>query len=102
MMKRLVTVLLSCTLPALAAITVGNSYSANMAFSRSSIILATRAPALPDGGDSADDRTIITDPVSNLSFEVALYRQYRQIQYEISLAWGFANLKPEHTAILLG
>lgn len=85
-----------------AAITVGNSYAANMAFSRSAIILATRAPALPDGGDSADDRTIITDPVSNLSFEVALYRQYRQVQYEISLAWGFANFKPEHTALLLG
>lgn len=85
-----------------AAITVGNSYAANMAFSRSAIVLATRAPALPDGGDSADDRTIITDPVSNLSFEVALYRQYRQVQYEISLAWGFACFKPEHTAILLG
>jgi hypothetical protein len=85
-----------------AVITVGNNYAANMAFSRSAIILATRAPALPDGGDSADDRTIITDPVSNLSFEVALYRQYRQVQYEISLAWGIANFKPEHTAILLG
>lgn len=84
------------------AITVGNSYAANMAFSRSAIVLATRAPALPEQGDMADDRLMITDPVSKLAFEVALYRQYRQIQYEISLAWGVANFKPEHTAILLG
>jgi len=85
-----------------ATITVGNSYSANMAFSRSAIALATRAPALPEGGDMADDRTMIIDPVSGLAFEVALYRQYRQIQYEISIAWGAANFKPEHTVILLG
>lgn len=84
------------------AITVGNNYAANMAFSRSAIVLATRAPALPEGGDMADDGTMITDPNSNLSFEVAMYRQYRQIQYEISLVWGVANFKPESTALLLG
>lgn len=84
------------------AITVGNNYAANMVFSRSAIVLATRAPALPEGGDMAADRTMITDPNSNLSFEVAMYRQYRQIQYEISLAWGVANFKPESTALLLG
>ena len=84
------------------AMTVGNSYAANMAFARSAIILATRAPALPEEGDSASDRMTITDPRSGLTFEVAMYKQYRQVQYEISIAWGVANVKPEHTAILLG
>lgn len=84
------------------AITVGNNYAANLAFSRSAMVLATRAPALPQEGDMADDRMTITDPRSGLSFEVALYRQYRQIQYEISLAWGMATFTPAHTAILLG
>jgi len=85
-----------------AAITVGNSYTANMAFHRSSLILATRAPALPVEGDMADDRMLITDPRSGLTFEVALYKQYRQVRYEMSLAWGSQLIKPEHSALLLG
>lgn len=84
------------------AITVGSAYTANMAFHRDAIQLVTRLPALPDGGDSADDRQIIVDEHSGLAFEVAVYRQYRQVQYEVSLAWGYEMIKPEHSAILLG
>jgi len=84
------------------ALTVGADYTPNMAFSRQSIVLATRAPARPEEGDQADDVMMITDPRSGISFEVALYKQYRQISYEISAAWGQQNFKPEHSAILLG
>ena len=84
------------------AMTVGNGYAANMAFDRSAIALSTRAPALPAEGDMAVDRFMMTDPRSGLTFEVSVYPQYRQVQHEISIAWGVANYKPEHTALLLG
>jgi hypothetical protein len=85
-----------------AAVTVASSFTANMAFSRSSIVLATRAPALPEEGDMAADRMLITDPRTGLTFEVAMYLQYRRVRYEVSLAYGFANIKPQHTALMLG
>lgn len=85
-----------------AAITVIGSGSFNLGFSRSAIVLATRAPALPEEGDMAADRMLITDPRTGLTFEFAMYLQYRRVRYEVSLAWGSANIKPEHTAILLG
>lgn len=84
------------------AMTIGNNFTGNIGFAQSSLILATRAPALPDGGDLAVDRTMITDPRSGISFEVAMYPQYRQMQYEISAAWGVKGIKPQHGAILLG
>ena len=37
-----------------------------------------------------------------MSFEIAIYPQYRQIQYEISAAWGVAVAKAEHFGLLLG
>lgn len=85
-----------------AAVTVGNSYRANLAFHRSAIQLATRLPAMPEGGDSADDRMTLTDPVSGLIFEIAVYRQYLQVSYHVRLAWGWTPVKPEYIATLLG
>ncbi len=82
------------------AIAVYKSSARNLAFARSAIVLATRAPALPEGGDLAVDRTTITDPRSGLSFEVSKYLMYRQVQYEIALAWGVKCVKEEHVAIL--
>ena len=81
---------------------MSGSYIANMAFDRNAIQLIARTPAMPQGGDSAEDVTIVTDPVSGISFQVALYREYRQVRYEVGLAWGVKLIKPEHTAILLG
>ena len=84
------------------AITKIAASSRNMAFNRSAIVLAARAPARPTEGDMASDVIIITDPRSGLSMEFAMYKGYRKVRYEVGLAWGVKNIKPEHTALLLG
>jgi hypothetical protein len=84
------------------ALTVGGAYRANMAFHRSAIQLITRQPALPVGGDLAVDRRTIQDPVSGLAFEVALYPQYRQMQIQVGIAWGYNFIKPEFLCTLMG
>lgn len=84
------------------AMTIAAISTRNMAFTQNAIAMATRAPALPDDGDMALDRTTIVDPRSGLAFELALYAQYRQMQYEVSIAWGQQVQKPEHLALLLG
>ena len=84
------------------AITVTNSYTGNIGFNRNAIHFITRAPALPDGGDSAIDSYMLTDPRSGISFEVRLYAVYRKIRAEVAAAWGQGVVKPEHVAILKG
>lgn len=89
------------------AMTVGNSYTPNLAFTSNAMVLATRLPAVPVdlngvASDMADDRVTVQDPVSGIAFEISTYRQYRQIKFEVGIAWGVANFKQEHTSILQG
>jgi hypothetical protein len=90
-------------LPASAkALTIVAASARNMAFNRSALVLAARSPARPEEGDMAEDVIVITDPRSGLSMEFAMYKGYRKVRYEVALAWGVKNIKPEHTALLLG
>jgi hypothetical protein len=84
------------------AITIGNAYTGNLAFDRNALQLLARVPAMPIGGDMADDVTIVVDPVSGIPFQVAVYRQYRQVKFEIGAAWGVQLVAPRHSGILLG
>lgn len=84
------------------AITVVAAAARNMAFDRNAIWFANRAPAIPAGGDQATDATIVTDPRSGLSFEVRMYKGYRQVHYEVAAAWGVGVNKAEDLALLLG
>lgn len=81
---------------------VSANYSANMAFSRSAIHLLMRVPAMPEGGDAADDVMNVTDEATGITFQVAMYRQRRRVAYEVGLAWGVKAVKPEAIALLLG
>lgn len=89
------------------AMTIGNSFTPNVAFARNGLLLATRLPALPvdlngNAADMADDRTTVQDPFSGITFEISLYRQYRQIKIEIAVVWGVAAPNPYQIALLLG
>jgi hypothetical protein len=93
--------------PAAAAVTLGGSYYPNLALSKSASRLVTRAPALPTDmsgqpRDMATDRTTVTDPVSGISFEISEYLQYRQVQYEVAIVWGYNVTKQNNIAILRG
>jgi len=89
------------------AVSIGNSYTPNTAFSRSAVQLITRRPAMPIGPDGrpmdmADDTMEITDPVSGITFEIAVYRQFMQLVYHVRLAWGAKAIKSAHIATLIG
>lgn len=89
------------------AMTIGNSYTPNVAFHKEALQLITRLPAMPIGPDGspmdlADDGITVTDPISGLTFEIVAYRQFRQFVFHVAIAWGVANVKPNHTAILMG
>lgn len=87
---------------AATAMTVQAVSTRNVFFCQNAIQLVTRLPALPEEGDSADDRTTITDPVTGLVFELAMYKLYRRVRYEIAIAWGQAVTKQEGVGITVG
>ncbi|MRW82893.1 P22 coat - protein 5 family protein [Pseudoduganella sp. FT26W] len=90
-------------IPAAAtALTLVAATTRNMFFHRSAIQLATRAPAMPEGGDSADDVVLITDPYSGLTYEFCLYRGKRSVRWEVNLAWGVKAVAPRHIGLLIG
>jgi hypothetical protein len=84
------------------ALTVGNSYTPNVAFHKSAIELGIRAPALPGGGDAAVDLMVVQDPHSGLVFEIAAYKGYMKSMFEVRCVYGAKVWKPNHVATLMG
>lgn len=82
--------------------TIGDTYTANIAMHRKALELAIRAPAVPEGGDAADDSLVVQDQRSGLVFEVRVYRGYRKSMIEVGVAWGVKAWKPDFIATLLG
>ena len=84
------------------ALTVGNSYAANVAFHKSAVEVVVRAPAMPEGGDAAIDRMLVQDPFSGLVFEIAAYNGYMKKMIEVRCMYDAKVWKPQHVATLLG
>lgn len=83
-------------------VTIGNSYRANFAHQRYALHLVTRLPSMPKMGDMAADVTVLTDPITKLSFAVALYKQYKRVMIEISIVWAVKAIKKDWITILQG
>lgn len=84
------------------AITVGATYTGNIAFHQSAVEVAMRPIAMPNGGDAAVDSMMVQDPFSGLVFEIAAYKGYGKSMFDVRCAYGFKAWKPEFIAGLLG
>lgn len=83
-------------------LSIGSSYTANLAFHRSAIELGIRPIAVPNGGDAAEDMITIQDPWSGLVYTIAVYKGYKKAMFEISCLYGVKAWKSDHIATLLG
>lgn len=83
------------------AMTLGASYTPSIAYHKSAIALAIRPPKAPVEGDMME-RTLVTDPYSGITFEIALVKGQRIVQYQVSAVWGVKAVNPEWIATLLG
>lgn len=84
------------------AVTVGNNFTANLAFHRSAAELAIRPMADPPGGDAAVDTMIVQDPWSGLVFEIKAYKGQKKAKFMVSCVYGVKAWKSQHIAVLLG
>ena len=85
-----------------ADIVVGNNYTGNIVFHRNAIELVMRAPAMPAGGDTADDEMMVQDPNSGLVFAIRSYKGYRKAMFEVAAVWGRKCWKPDFVAAIQG
>lgn len=77
------------------------TFTHNFGFHRRGVELAMRAPALPQGGDAADDAVQIQDARSGLVFEVRTYKGYRKAMIEVAAVWGVKAWKTDFIASLI-
>lgn len=81
------------------AITVGNNYTANLAFERSAVVGVLRPPLMP--ANPTIQQMLISDQfgMTYLMLDIA---QYGQRTWELHLAWGFKSVNGEFSSIALG
>lgn len=84
------------------AVTVGNSYTGNIAFHRAAIELAMRPFAAPPGGDAAVDEMMVMDPRSGLSFVIRAYKGYMKSMFDVQCLYGTKAWKGDFIALLQG
>lgn len=81
------------------ALTVGNSYTPNLAFERNAVVGIMRPPIFPE--NATIQKTLISDAMG-MTYLLLQIQQYGQTTWELHLAYGFACAQSEHIAILMG
>jgi hypothetical protein len=81
------------------ALTVGNNYTPNMAFERSSVVGIMRPPLFPE--NATIQKLLISDK-KGMTYLLVQIQQYGQTSWELHLAWGFKVVQGEHVALFMG
>lgn len=89
-------------IPTANALTVGATYTPNIALHRSAVELAMRPYAVPPGGDMAVDEMVVQDPFSGLVFVIRAYKGYLKSMFDVQCLTGVKAWKSEHIAVLAG
>jgi hypothetical protein len=81
------------------AMTIGNNYTANLAFERSAVVGIMRPPIMPE--NATISQLPITDQkgMTYLMLDIA---GYGMRTWELHLAYGFKVVQQEHVCIVLG
>ncbi len=93
---------LRVALPDNNALTIGDSYTANLALHQSCVELVMRPLAKPLGGDAAVDVMTVQDPVSGLVFQLSVYKGYNKAMIDVTCLYQAKVWKSDGVAILLG
>lgn len=93
---------LRVALPDNNALTVGDSYTANLALHQSAVELVMRPLAKPRGGDAAVDVMTVQDPLSGLVFQLSAYKGYNKAMIDITCLYQAKVWKSDGVAILIG
>lgn len=84
------------------AITVGNSYTANVVLHRRAVELAMRPLSKPFGGDAAIDVMTVQDPRSGLIFQISVYKGYNKAMIDVTSLYQAKAWKSDFIATVLG
>mgnify|MGYP000894082177 CR=1 FL=1 len=82
--------------------TIGNSYTPTILFSRNALAFAARLPAVPNGRDQAVDSIEMRDPITGIMFSIRHYLGDHAEMYSVEAAWGKKVTQSEHVALILG
>lgn len=86
-------------IPTANALTVGNSFTPNMAFERNAVVGIMRPPLIPQ--NPTITQQLISD-LSGMTYLLLEIAQYGQVTWELHIAYGFKVVQGEHVALVLG